>query len=295
MTPDGQFIALVAGWGDASGANTAVEVWSAPTGATTAASVDINNSPVTNGISDQPALDSSGRYVAFRSDATNLTTNSVVGGFHLYVRDLQAGVTTLADADTNGAGLTGNLSPLWSLSADGSVIAFAAWDGALAPNDSNHAYDVFALDLTNKSMELISARQASLPALAADGPNAITNLSVSSNGQFVAFTSQADNLAPGVANGCAQVFVRDLAGGSTTLVSVDTNGVLPGNGASMNASTSGDGRYVCSPAAPPTWWRALPTTPPMYLCATCNWGPPPWSASIRMAPAPVMAPPTPPR
>ena len=128
MTPDGQFIALVAGWGRCVGGQHRRGSLERPNRRNHGtASVDINNSPVTNGISDQPALDSSGRYVAFRSDATNLTTNSVVGGFHLYVRDLQAGVTTLADADTNGAGLTGNLSPLWSLSADGSVIAFAAW------------------------------------------------------------------------------------------------------------------------------------------------------------------------
>jgi Tol biopolymer transport system component len=244
MTPDGQFIALVAGVSDTSGANTAVEVWSAQSGAATPASVDVNSSPVTNGISDQPVMDSSGRYTAFLSGATNLTTNTVVSGFHLYIRDLQAGVTTLIDADTNGVGSITNLIPFWSLSADGSVIAFAAWDGELVANDSNHACDVFARDLASNSVELISVRQPALPAMAADGPSAITNVSVSANGRFVAFTSLADNLVPGYANGAAQVFVRDLVGGATTLVSVHTNGILPGNGASMGGAISADGRYV---------------------------------------------------
>jgi Tol biopolymer transport system component len=243
MTPDGQFIALVAGLGGAPGSNTVVEVWSAQTGVTTPASVEADNATPANGISDHPMLDWSGRYAAFMSDATNLTTNAVVSGFHLYIRDLQAGVTTLVDADTNGAGSTDNLSPFCSLSDDGSVIAFAAWDGALVANDSNHAYDVFALNLTSNLIELISARQPALPAMAADGPSAIANLSVSTNG-IAAFTSLADNLAPGEADGCSQVFIRDLAGGSTALVSVDTNGVLPGDGASLAASMSADGRYV---------------------------------------------------
>jgi Tol biopolymer transport system component len=243
MTPDGQFIALVAGLGDTSGSNTTVEIWSAQTGATTPASVNVNTSMLANGISDHPVMDASGRYSAFLSDATNLTTNTVVRGFHLYIRDLQAGVTTLVDADTNGVGSTSNLMPFCSLSADGGVIAFAAWDGSLVANDSNHAYDVFALNLTSNLIELISACQPALPATAADGPSALTNLSASTNG-VVAFSSLAGNLAPGDADDYTQVFIRDLAGESTTLVSIDTNNVLPGNGASLAASISADGRYV---------------------------------------------------
>jgi len=243
MTPDGEHIAVVAGLTNASGADSAVEVWSAQTGVATPASVYVDNSIVTNGISDLPVLDATGRYTAFMSDATNLTTNSVSNGFHLYIRDLQGGVTTLVDADTNGVGSSRNLGGFCSMSADGGVIAFAASDGALVANDNNHAYDVFAVNLTNNVLELISTRQAALPANGADGPSAIASMSVSTNG-IVAFTSLADNLAAGAADGSSQVFIRDLEGGATTLVSVDTNGIFPGNGGSLAASISEDGRYV---------------------------------------------------
>ncbi len=243
MTPDGQFIAAVVGLPDAPGPGSSVEVWSAQTGLLTPASVSANNSLITNGISDLPVMDASGRFTAFMSDATNLTANIVSNGFHLYLRDLQAGITTLVDVDTNGVGSSRNLGGFCSMSADGSVVAFAAYDGALVANDNNKAYDVFAFNATSNAIELVSARQSALPAEAADGPNAIVNMSVSTNG-LVAFASLADNLGFGDANGCSQVFVRDLDGGLTTLVSVDTNNLFPGDGGSIAASISADGRYV---------------------------------------------------
>ncbi len=45
-------------------------------------------------------------------------------------------------------------------------------------------------------------------------------------------------------NNAQNVFVRDLQTGTTTLVSVSTDGVDPGNGDSFSPSISADGRYV---------------------------------------------------
>ena len=50
-------------------------------------------------------VSSDGRFVAFVSTATNLVANTLTGDWHVYLRDLQAGVTQLLDADTNGAGV----------------------------------------------------------------------------------------------------------------------------------------------------------------------------------------------
>jgi len=50
-------------------------------------------------------LSANGRFVAFISSATNLVTNTLAGDFHVYVRDLQSGVTQLLDADANGVGV----------------------------------------------------------------------------------------------------------------------------------------------------------------------------------------------
>ena len=60
-------------------------------GATTLASGDLSNNVPAGSTCDWPAIDSSGRFVAFLSSATNLVTNSLAGDYHLYVRDMQAG------------------------------------------------------------------------------------------------------------------------------------------------------------------------------------------------------------
>src|SRR6476469_4969392 len=67
--------------------------------------------------------------------------------------------------------------------------------------------------------------------------------SISANGRFVAFQSQASNLVPGDTNNKNDIFVRDLSTNTTTRVSVDSAGI-PGNNDSFNPSISADGRFV---------------------------------------------------
>src|SRR5208282_6313483 len=91
---------------------------------------------------------------------------------------------------------------------------------------------------------LISAADSALPSQTPDGSSSFTSFSVSSNGQFVAFYSDADDLVANDINGCGDVFVRDLVAGTNILVSVSTNGIAPGDGISSDPAISGDGRYV---------------------------------------------------
>ena len=66
---------------------------------------------------------------------------------------------------------------------------------------------------------------------------------VSADGRFVAFVSDATNLVPGDTNGKQDVFVRDRQTGSTERVSVSTAGVQ-GDGDSFVPMISADGRFV---------------------------------------------------
>lgn len=67
--------------------------------------------------------------------------------------------------------------------------------------------------------------------------------SISANGRYVAFGSDANNLVPGDTNGAADVFVHDRQTGQTSRVSVASDGTQ-GNGNSGSPSISADGRYV---------------------------------------------------
>jgi Tol biopolymer transport system component len=236
MTPDGSFIAFVANTNNSG--NTIVYLWNSQWGTNLAVSQNINNLISTNGFCDQPRISSDGQFVAFLSSATDLTTNTGASGFHLYVRDIQGGTSQLVDvgADGNGAGVEVTTVPL--LSADGKIVAFESLQKNLAPGDLNRDYDLFVRNLVAQSNELISVRQLLLPSETPNGLNHLYASCISTNGRYVAFSSDADNLYPAATNGFRNIFVRDMFNGNNILVSAG------GNGISDNPSISGDGRYV---------------------------------------------------
>ena len=239
-TLDGRFVVFVAYM---NGINTGLAVWDGQSNTITMVSLDLTQTAVTNAIFDWPAITPNGRFVAFVSDATNLATNPVAAGFHLYVRDMQAGTNLLVDADTNGIASITNLMTFPRINNCGNIVAFESPDGSLVANDNNRACDVFVRNLAASSTELISAGLTGLPSLTPNSLCIISSSSVSQDGRYVTFWSDADNLVPGDTNGLRDVFVHDAVSGTNFLVSVNTNGV-PGNGVSIDPAISGNGRYV---------------------------------------------------
>ena len=71
----------------------------------------------------------------------------------------------------------------------------------------------------------------------------LTACSVSTDGRYVAFASEANNLVTGDTNGFRDIFVRDLLLGTNLLASVATNGAGADN-LSTEPAISGNGRYV---------------------------------------------------
>jgi WD40-like Beta Propeller Repeat len=239
LSPDGRFVASVAN-SDTSGVNTVIDLWDAQTGTNVLVSADVSNAAPVSGSSYAPLVDSSGRYVAFLSDSTNLTANMLMGYCHLYCRDTLAGSTVLLDADTNGVGVGVNPEDYPGWSQDARLLAFECANAG----DRNHYQDIFVSDLQSNATELVSIQNPGISAQSPDGSSIFsTAVPLSFNGRYIAFASEADNLVANDTNGFRDVFVRDLSLGSNILVSVDTN-ELPAAGFSSEASITGDGRYV---------------------------------------------------
>lgn len=75
-------------------------------------------------------------------------------------------------------------------------------------------------------------------------PNGFSGLqAVSGDGRFVVFASNATNLIPGGSSG-TQLFVRDLALGTTEIVSVSSAGAISNSSENGSAAISADGRFV---------------------------------------------------
>lgn len=250
ITPDGEFVAYVRHESDLPPPNPAsynsnycsVHVWDSQGAVDTLVSDPGSNGAIST-ISMQPVLSAEGWFVAFLSNATNFVDDPVQSGFHIYLRNYLEGSLQLVDEDTNGVGSTDNQLSVFSLSRYGRYVAFDSPNGGLVGGDNNHAYDVFTRDLFSDTTEMVSKRDDSVIPQTGDYLCA-SQVSVSANGQRVAFASVADDLVPNDTNNEPDVFVRNLLTGTTTLVSAGADGGPALGGPSLNPVISADGRYV---------------------------------------------------
>jgi len=103
-----------------------------------------------------------------------------------------------------------------------------------------YTLNVFVRDLNTGHTTLVSISHDG----GASGDGRSNYPTISSDGRFVMFESTASNLVTNDQNAVSDIFVRDLPGNRTTLVSVSTNVLEAGNGASTGAVITPDGRYV---------------------------------------------------
>jgi Tol biopolymer transport system component len=246
VTPDGRFVAFVAIEAASQGSTNygSVRLWDSETGTNVVVCTNASGVYSPGTLSQAPAVTPDGHYVAFLSNAGDLTTNAVSKGFHIFLRDMVGGSITLVDVDTNGAGSTDfeGMSP--SLSTNGQFVAFSGPDGQLAPLDINGADDVFLRDTSAGVTQMISQRSPSAPVRSGAGQSMEGPSSISADGRWVAFASYATDLVPNDTNNLQDVFVCDRWSGSNTLVSMALNGGCALGGGSMSPMISTNGRYV---------------------------------------------------
>lgn len=128
-----------------------------------------------------------------------------------------------------------------AISANGKFVVFHSSASNLVADDTNDANDVFMRDLVRQKTERISVSSAGVPGNADSG-----YASISANGRFVVFSSDASNLVPADTNGISDVFVRDRRTKTTTRISVRSGGGQAGGGSigSAGSVVSANGRIV---------------------------------------------------
>jgi Tol biopolymer transport system component len=198
-----------------------------------------------NGDAELPSISTDGRYVAFESNAENLSGDDVAA-YDVFVRDLVTGTTTLVSRQTGTAPMNGGDGQSFgpSISADGRYVAFYSDADNLSDDDVNSVSNVFVRDTVANTTTLVSRQSGVAPMNGADFPS--YNPSLSGDGRIVAFTSDGKNLSADDNHGYADVFVRDTATNTTSLVSrqTGTDAMNGSNNASGDASISADGRFV---------------------------------------------------
>jgi hypothetical protein len=248
-----------------------VYVFDRISGKSTLVSSDSSGVGAGNGLSFFAVLSRDGRFVVFKSRATNL-----VSGFtfptdssgqvipQIYVRDIQTGVTELITVDPTGTAAANNdasENPNYGFSRNGQYVAFVSTatnlvSGISYPGGSN----VFVRNLASHTTELVSVSVdgASAGKNGAVSPLGVTHDSfapaISDDGRYVSFISLAWNLVNGVtyvATG-SNVFLRDRDTQTTMLLSVSPDGTQASDGAcdvqlfqpASNRYMSADGSVV---------------------------------------------------
>ncbi|MBA2355242.1 MAG: PD40 domain-containing protein, partial [Acidobacteria bacterium] len=126
-----------------------------------------------------------------------------------------------------------------ALSADGRVVAFWSRASNLVAGDTNATADVFVHDLNTRLTTRVSVSSAGV-----QGNGDSTLPSLSADGRFVTFVSNASNLVSSDTNSAVDVFVHDRTTAQTTRISVSSGGGQTAGAARDTAAISGDGRFV---------------------------------------------------
>jgi Tol biopolymer transport system component len=187
-------------------------------------------------------ISADGRFVVFGSADPNLVSGDTNNIGDLFVRDRQTATTTRVNVATGGGEANGPSSTFSGfgpvISADGRYVAFMSSATNLVANDTNAVDDVFLHD-----RQAGTTVRVSVAAGGAQANNVSYPSSMSSDGRYVVFISNATNLVAADTLPDDDVYVRDLQAGTTTLVSATAGGVK-GNNFSREASISADGRFV---------------------------------------------------
>ncbi|MBL8297584.1 MAG: hypothetical protein JNN30_04465 [Rhodanobacteraceae bacterium] len=188
-----------------------------------------------NSHSSLPSLSGDGRFVAFRSCASNLVAGDSNGFCDIFVRDMDTGTTALATPSVTPGGAN-TTTDYAEISGNGRYVFYMSEATNLVANDSNAAFDAFRFDRITQTVELISRNTQGVQS---DATSSFEG--TSHDGEQALFWSVGSNLSPGSAT--TAYYVRNIAAGTTELVSRTSSGERLAS-VLFSAAISADGKRV---------------------------------------------------
>ncbi len=174
----------------------------------------------------EPSISADGRFIAYRSHASNLVPADTNGSRDIFVFDRLTRQTTRVSVSSTGAQVpAGSRTEQPAISADGRYVAFWSNANNLVSNDTNGNVDVFVRDLLNQTTERVSLTSGNFQ-ISGDS----LGVSISDDGRFVTFTTDANNVVSGDTDSIISVFLRDRSANSTLRVADGEKPQLSGNG-----------------------------------------------------------------
>lgn len=189
-----------------------------------------------NGASYAPAISDDGNIVVFQSFATNLVDGDTNNVADVFIHERSSNITVAATYVIGG--FANDISYTPDVSANGRYVTFWSYASNLVGDDSNGTADIFRFDRLALVMQRVSLDSNEVQA---NGESRYP--SISGDGNRIVFESEASNLVAGDGNTYSDIFLRDIAAGTTTRLSVHSNGT-EGNGGSSEPTIADNGQYV---------------------------------------------------
>jgi hypothetical protein len=192
------------------------------------------NPVLPNGAVDSISIDDNGSLVAFSTTATNLVSSDAnAATADCFIWHSAGNVFERIPSRTGTQPASACVSP--ALSRSGRYLALAGSAADFAPGGVGGQYFVY-----DRSLGTFESIDLGPTGAAPNGSTASPRVAISADGRFVTFVSPASNLVAGDTNGRADVFVRDRTLGTTTRVSVKSDGSqLPSGASDFVVSTNG--------------------------------------------------------
>lgn len=195
-----------------------------------------------NQLSFYPSISGNGRYVVFSSRANNLVNNDTNGIQDIFLKDTQTGAISRLSVNSIGEESTGfqgiNYNDYGVISEDGKFVAMksSAWN--LVGNTHSGVHYIYLRDIElGTTIRISNSNTGGLPF------NSSFGISISADGQYITYTSDASNIVFEDTNGYSDVFVYDRLLETTKLISSTSDGIQ-GTGSSGTSDISSNGNFT---------------------------------------------------
>ena len=197
-------------------------------------SVASDGSEANGAVNMSVTVSADGRYVAFRSTSTSLSSVDLNGKPNIFLRDRTAHKTTCISIPYDGTLIDGyTYNP--TISDDGSVIAFEARATNLVPNDTNGYNDIFVYSLATQQIKRVTDNSNDKDSY---------GTSMSADGRFISYRSGATGIVTDDSNGEYDAFIYDTKNNTTVRVNLNNSGEEATGGTTYSPAISADGSTV---------------------------------------------------
>ncbi|SCA57313.1 hypothetical protein MTBPR1_50069 [Candidatus Terasakiella magnetica] len=204
-------------------------------------------------ISSIMSVSDDGNLVVFRTYASNFSSDvsatDTNGTYDLFIKNMTDNSLQLVSKNVSASLGTGDASSYKAvISGGGSTVVFESsandlWDSNAdnSSDDTNTGTDIFIYDVATQKVSDIASVDSSEVLMTTSSSY---NPSISTDGRYVVFESDATAMVTGDTNGFRDIFRRDLTTGDTIRVNTTSASAEATGNHSYNATISDDGDFV---------------------------------------------------